>query len=225
MTLVVASPIGGAELWAAAVSFGYSEGLRALSHEMEISHVVGFSDDVVRARNRCAARVLRDLPDATHVLWWDVDNYPEDLKIVKALIDTGEDLVGAPYTNKRQPARWVHQPLPHQNPFTGSVAYVRAVGFGFTMTTRACLERMFRAERRYRDWPGELIVSNMFGQLFEAPDPDSKTYCPLDQEALRSEDYSFCKRWRDLGGKVALYTGAGVIYHAGQHAWSGKEIA
>jgi hypothetical protein len=63
-------------------------------------------------------------------------------------------------------------------------------------------------------------VPNIFGQLYDrvtdSPDPED--------EVLLSEDYSFCKRWRDLGGKVLLYTRAGVVRHAGYYAWSARDF-
>lgn len=218
--LVIATPVGGAELWSAQVSVGYAESVRALSKEMPIEAVVDFSDDVVRSRNRVSAIVLRDFPASTHVLWWDSDEWPEDRRIVGEMIATGEHVIGAPYTNKKQPMRWVHQPSPGATVDANGCIDARAVGFGFTITTTECLRRMTAAARIYTDWPNRQRVANLFGQLYEAPVPGG----PEEDDMLLSEDFSFCRRWRDLLGRVAIYTRAGIIRHVGQHAWSAHEM-
>jgi hypothetical protein len=222
--VVVATPVDAADLWSGKVSLGYSEHLRMLSHEMPILQVVGFAQDVVRSRNRLVATVLQNFPTMTHVLWWDEDTWPEDRKIVREMLEMGHDFIAAAYTNKREPVRWVYQPFPAPPKTDGLTLEVRAVGFGFTLTSRACLERMFREHRKYRDWPNELRCADMFGQLFDSPNPDSEVYCPEADEMLLSEDYSFCKRWRALGGKVLINLNAGVICHAGTKAWSVRDM-
>ena len=224
MTLVVATPVDGADIWSARVTLGYAENLRMLSHEMPVATVVEYARDVVRARNRVASLVLSEFPAMTHVLWWDDDQWPEDRGIVRKMIDSGEDLIGAPYTSKMLPLRWVHQLL-HPCPVAvGGVQAVRAVGFGFTLTTRRCLEDMTAAHRKYRDWPRETRPANLFGQLYESPMLSGGLYTPEDEECLLSEDFSFCKRWRDMGRKVAILCDGGVIFHAGPRGWSAKDL-
>ena len=225
MTLLIATSTRGSPL-TAPVSFGYCETKCALFHDIPgieaLPPSIGYQTDNIRARNRMAATVLRDFPHVTHVLWWDDDQWPEDRRIVQEMIACGEDLVSAPYTNKRLPVTWVHQQL-YPSPPMGEdgLQDVRAVGFGFTMTSRACLEKMSANARRYTDLPNPHKVANIFGMLYDAPVPGVAE----EEEMLLSEDYSFCKRWRELGGKVKVYGRAGnIIYHAGGYPWSARDI-
>lgn len=228
MKLVIATPVDGAEVVSARVTLGWADSIRQLSHEIPIEATTAFAKDVVRSRNRLAALALKAFPDMTHVLWWDDDNWPEDRSIVRKMIDTGEHLIGAPYTNKKPPLRWVHQLLNPCPVAVDGVQEVRSVGFGFTITSRHCLETLSAENRRYRDdalWQGEPVKpSNIFGQLYEPLELRSEHYCPEEEEFLLSEDFSFCKRWRDRGGRVALYCGAGLIHHAGTRGWSAKDM-
>jgi hypothetical protein len=218
--LLIATPVRGADIWATSVSVGYSESVRALSREMPVetlSATVTYSCDNIRARNRIAGTVLRDFPHVTHILWWDDDNWPEDRKIVHEMMNSGEDMIAAPYTNKKPPLRWIHQHLEGAEQI-GKMLEVKGVGFGFTMTTRGCLESMTAASRIYTDHPHPHRIGNLFGQLYDPVDDEPA------HDALLSEDYSFCKRWREIGGKVQLYASAGIILHGGARGWSARDM-
>lgn len=222
MSLLVATPVRAAELYAAQVSLGYAEFLRALSHETPFKTVVTFSLDVVRARNRVVGIILREkeFADVTNVLWLDDDQWAEDRSIVGKMIALDLPVVGAAYTNKKKPVRFVHQPWqdgPRMLDARGCLD-VRAVGFGFTMTSRACLEEMAEGAHWYRDYPNATKCPDIFEQVYDKPEPDA------EDDTKLSEDFSFCKRWREKhDGKIALY-GGGVIAHAGAHVWTAREI-
>lgn len=217
--LLIATPVRCSEPLAATVTVGYSCASRALACQMPTVFLQVFGLDVVRARNRVVGQLLRDptYADVTHVLWWDDDQWPEDVRIVGKMMALGEDVVGAAYTNKRSPTRYVHQPWPGSSgPDERGLYDVRGVGMGFTLTSRACLETMARGAEWYWDLPEPRECPNIFGQLIDEFD---------SRRVLLSEDFSFCKRWReDYDGKIKIYTKAGIVYHAGAHAWSAREI-
>jgi hypothetical protein len=225
--IVIATPVRAAEMHAASVSLGYAEMLCKL-HRLPVtseivSGTVTFATDIVRGRNRIAAKVLREIPDATHVLWLDDDQWTDDLAIIPEMIALGVDVVSAPYTSKRQPLRWTHRhlspiPLP-----VGDMQEVAGVGFGFTLTTVTCLRRLSEAARVYTDHPQSHRCANIFGHLFHHPLEETQ-FVPEEAKALMSEDYSFCLRWRKAGGKVWIYGKAGIIHHAGVHDWTAREM-
>lgn len=229
MKLVIATPLLGASPYAADVAFGYAEArarVAALYPAELIPASVGFSADVVRARNRLAAHVLRELPDVTHVLWWDADNWPEDVRLIQAMIDTGADVIGAPYVRKRRPVRWVHR-FASEEPVVESlgghaVLEVAGVGFGFTITSRCALESISAVADSYRDAPHEHMIANIFGQVLEPVDADDEK----GPRILLSEDFSFCHRWRkDLRGKVYVYAAKGnMMAHAGPVIWTARDM-
>ncbi len=89
-------------------------------------------------------------------------------------------------------------------------------GGGFLMLKRQVIERMIEAypEARYA---GVHAYSNAKGgesyALFECLiDPETKTYV--------SEDFGFCQKWRDLGGKIWLDT-EGELTHIGAYNFVG----
>jgi hypothetical protein len=227
VSLLIATPVRGAAPLAAPVCFGYAESVRRLSRLMpteELHADLAFPSDIVRARNRIAALILRDWPQIDNVLWWDDDEWPEDVRVIPKMLAKGEDLIGLPYTNKRMPVRWLHSFLPEPPVVRNEMLEVRGVGFGLTLTSRACLMKMSAAARKYTDHPTPHKVANIFGQLYDHVDMS-----PGDSESedmmLLGEDFSFCKRWRELGGRVMVYAGKGnMVAHAGAHAFTAREM-
>ncbi len=215
MTLLIATPVRAAELATAHVSLGYSDFreklVRLMPDYRALCGSVTFGLDVVRARNRIVGILLsqEEFRPVTHVLWVDDDQWCEDVKIVPEMIERCRGVLGAPYTNKKEPLRWVHRP--------DGKGGVLGVGFGFTMTTRACLEALAREARWYTDFPQAVRCPNLFGQLYDdIPTPDGPV------ETLLSEDFSFCKRALEAGIPVELYAEAGIINHAGGHVWNAR---
>jgi hypothetical protein len=221
--LLIATPIRGANLLASSVSYGYAE-YRALLCQITPCELLGpalaFSCDNIRGRNRIATVVLRDFPSVERVLWWDDDQWPSDIRIVQHMIDTGEDMIGGAYTNKIPPVRWIHQLLPGVTELDQrKLLEVMRVGFGFTMTSRRCLERMAAKAKKYVDYlpNGEIEVFDLFGQIM-GPIP-GKGMTKL------SEDFSFCDRWRAMNGRIWVWGGdSNVVQHAGGHVWDGTQI-
>lgn len=215
--LLIATPVRASDPMCAQVSLGYAEAVRACSHMFAADVFMGYGCDVVRARNRLVARALRD-HDFTHLLWWDDDQWPADVTVIRRLIDKQLDFISVPYTNKREPVNWVlrsEEITPTSDP---EVSSVLGVGLGFSLCSRSMLERMGAAANviSYVDARGEPPIPNIFGMLYEQ----------LGTEIfLTSEDYSFCRRWRELGGTVDIFQGKGnLMLHAGAKAWSGRDI-
>ena len=217
VNLLIATPVRASDPMCAQVSIGYSEAVRAASHLFASDVFVAYGCDVVRARNRVAARALRE-HDFTHLLWWDDDQWPADVSVIQRMLDKGRDFISVPYTNKKEPVRWVLRSevvTPTEDP---EVSSVLGVGLGFSLCSRAMLERLSAASGTisYVDAHGEPPVPNIFGMLYEQIGADI---------FLTSEDYSFCRRWRDIGGTVDIYQGKGnLMLHAGARAWSGRDI-
>src|ERR1700689_2055976 len=192
--LAIATPVEGGEMWSAPVTLGWHRLMSALVHGLGAEMVpaeITFSVDVVRARNRLAGHVLRETT-ATHVLWLDsdtfTDNPMEGVQIVRDMLASGADVVAATYVSKRHPLRLVHQPLASNPAPDRGLLTVKGVGFGFTLTSRACLERLSKAERIYTDHPRPHRIANIFGQLID------------EDDCLLGEGFAFWRLWRARGG-------------------------
>jgi hypothetical protein len=227
MNLLIATPIRAAEYGVADVKAGYHDAVRELCRRMPVeclSPSIFFGADVVRARNRAVAHVLRDWPQITHLLWWDDDLWPDDIGIVQKMIDSDYDVVAGAYTNKQKPLRWIHEPIPGAALDDRGFCEVHSVGMGFTMMKRGVLQRVTEESYKHHEWrpywdewSGGHMVANGFGLLYER--------MFHGREGLRSEDYSFCKKWREIGGKIHIFGGPGnVLHHAGGHAWGPEDM-
>ena len=102
---------------------------------------------------------------------------------------------------------------------------VEHLGFGFMLTSRACISRMwdwYRDSRWHFDvYEGSAYETVGMFDLIYSPTakqgPDGKPY-----RVKYSEDYSFCESWRMLGGKVQMYVGPGApAHHIGGYTYRG----
>lgn len=226
MKLLIATPVDGADTSSARVSVGYHNCVKRMVQHFGAEVLPAelmFGADVCRARNRAAAAILQDYPSADYVLWLDEDTWLEDGPAVMRMAATGEHLIGAPYTSKATPQRWVHQlaepcPLPE-----GDVQRVAYVGFGCTLTSMTCLRKMYASARKYTDYPNRNVVADMFGHTFRSVKRGAADFDETD--AKLSEDFSFCARWNDLGGRTVVYLRAGVVWHAGTKAYSSDDLS
>jgi hypothetical protein len=198
--------------------------------------LLGHDSLITRSRNTLLARFLAT-PGATHILFIDADISFEPSQIGRMLA-TDKELVAGIYPLKV--ARW--DPAARERMLRGEslaaapLLYVGQAclgaeaaregdfvtgtyaGSGFMLARRDMVERMAAAypETRYRhigaDTPG-MPDGAVCHALFDCSiDPETGTYL--------SEDFTFCRRWRALGGKLWLDT-AGRLVHTGAHDYVG----
>lgn len=105
-------------------------------------------------------------------------------------------------------------PLTARNDFVR----VRHTGTGFLMIRRPALIRMCEAypQLRYK------MVQRTADLSRDGPYSFALFECVIEAETglYLSEDYAFCRRWRDLGGEIWLDIRSALTHH-GQHAFKG----
>jgi hypothetical protein len=218
--LAIATPCFGGQvssIYAASI-FKLQRALRAVPDVELVIHLRDGDALITRARADLVALFLDD-PTATHLLFVDADIGFEPDQVMR-LIASGADVVGGAYPIKRvnwDKARKVvesNRPNirsavldyvlevedPERIAVVNGFARVRYAGTGFLMIRRHVLERMcsdyaslrFRREHSIAD---PLAASPHRFALFE---------CMIDQATgiYLSEDFSFCRRWTDLGGEI-----------------------
>jgi hypothetical protein len=190
---------------------------------------------ITRARADLVGEFLAS--DATHLLFIDSDIgfAPEQ---VFRLLTFDADVSGAAYPFKR--INWeklrngaqggridleaagldyvfypeTHGPMPARNDFVR----VRHTGTGFLMIRRAALVRMCEAhpELRYKMALRTADLSR------DGPYSFALFECMIESDTglYLSEDYAFCRRWRDLGGEIWLDIRSALTHH-GLHAFKG----
>lgn len=166
---------------------------------------------IQRARNRVVAEFLA-MPSFSHLLFIDADvGFTSDA--VLRLLAHEKPLIGGLYRRKmldRVDFAWNRLPADQEkrNPVTGAISCA-AVATGFMMIKREVFTRIIdasmlppeegkppRSPLRYLpgDDGGEGGWRNHTFALFD---------CWIDETGnYLSEDYAFCRRWRDLGGDV-----------------------
>ena len=239
MHLVVATPCYGG-----LVTQRYLESICALLLDGSRSGVnvsvetVGCDSLITRARNTLVAKFL-DLPTATHLLFVDADIafdthavvrmlafdkdvvagiYP--LKLINydagmhAALERGESLQSAQtrYVGVLEPRG---ERIDEDGFSTGVYA-----GTGFMLIKRAAIERMAEhyPETKYSASHNGLGLSssNLYALFDCIIDPDTREYL--------SEDYTFCHRWRQLGGRIWLDRDSKLM-HIGSAEFTGDARA
>jgi hypothetical protein len=151
---------------------------------------------IPRGRNSLVAKFLAFEPKSTHLMFIDSDIGFEPEEIIKLML-ANKDVAGGLYPKKALPVQYVVNKVPNSTK-EGNLVEVANLGTGFMMIKREVIESIIRKkpELHYQDAIGldpkfDPYKYALFDTLI---DPVTKEYL--------SEDYYFCKLWRDMGGKI-----------------------
>lgn len=206
--------------------------LRTHGHKVKVK-TLGNESLITRARNNMVAHFLSS--DFEKMMFIDADiTWPAHA--VLELLESDKQVCGIPYPTKRvdwdRVAKFVNRP--HEDaikpgqlrlssliftinrteesaaPVDGWIE-VNALATGFLMMERAVLEQMRDHYREALSYKNDVAGYAKFAPpehcvgIFECLiDPDTRRYL--------SEDYAFCRRWRDLGGKIYCRTEHRLIH-------------
>jgi hypothetical protein len=170
---------------------------------------------IQRARNTCVAHFLAS--DATHLLFIDSDiGFPWQAAF--RLLAHRKDVVGATYAKKRMgPPSFAFVPLPEAGVTKNWLVEVHSLPTGFMCISRDAINRLVGAYHHTRyglhaeDGPAGEYRNHLFA-LFE---------CEQEGPNYWSEDYTFCQRWRRLGGQCWLDPHI-LLEHHGTACFSGN---
>ncbi|GBQ34548.1 hypothetical protein HLH34_05505 [Gluconacetobacter azotocaptans] len=189
---------------------------------------------ISRARNTLLHKFLT-LSDASHILFIDADiGFPAEAPA--RLLAAGKDVIAGMYPIKDRfwdkttqenvlrgeaqdtaSLRYVGETeAMHQTWEKGPLIQTHFAGTGFMMISRRAITMMAKSypETAYRriDAAGE--TGGEHYALFDGSiDPETGTFL--------SEDFTFCRRWREIGGEVWLDTSI-CLTHAGRAAFRGN---
>jgi hypothetical protein len=243
--ILIATPVfaRGADPRSALVTYGWAALLPQLSRDPNIDiRVLGFGCDLVRSRSRIV-RMALETGEFTHVLWWDEDVVPDDVAIIRSMLETGHDLVAAPYPTKLIDWGGVATAAHHgKHPEAGAYRYpfhrndrgleakahnacvdVDHIAMGFMLTSTAMLSKMWDTYAPTLSF-GDLVDGDKHWTvaLFQLTGPKQSPVPPYSIGPLWSEDYSFCARAADCGYQPMMYCGQGSpVNHAGSMLFKG----
>jgi hypothetical protein len=211
------------------LEYGNSRGM-AISVEM-----LGYDSLITRGRNTLVTTFL-DSPTATHLMFIDADiGFTPDQ--VARMMDFDEPVTAGAY-----PLKIIHYDQPvvdrvraGESLETAQLRYVGApcegadkmerdgfvtadfAGTGFMLIKREALVQMMAGYPETR-----FTASHNRATLNPSPNQYALFDCIIEKESghYLSEDYTFCKRWRAIGGKVWLDTQSRLM-HIGPHEFVG----
>jgi hypothetical protein len=172
---------------------------------------------VQRGRNSLTAKFLAFEPKSTHLMFIDADIGFEPEEIIKLLL-ADKDVCGGLYPKKALPIQYVVNKIPNseKDPANPNMVEVANLGTGFMMIKREVIEKiiMARPDLHYADAIG----------LDPKYDPYKYAIwdCSIDEVTREylSEDYHFCKLWRNMGGKIFADLSI-KLDHTGYYKFSG----
>ena len=193
-------------------------------HKVKIFDECGHAD-IYSLRAQIVAHFLADEDKPTDLVFVDTDvGWPAGG--LHRLLDHPVDLVAGAYPKRDYPIKFMfrsaedlgpngHQVLKESADASGLVEVWGMPG-GFMRCTRKMLEQMWA---HYGDDLG----------IFDHAVPGERTVRMFDpytwhddagNRRMLSEDYAFCQRWRDIGGKVYMDPSIPMA-HIGTHAFQG----
>ncbi len=131
------------------------------------------------------------------------------------LILADKDIVGGLYPKKALPIQYVVNKIPGAKQ-QGDLVQVNNLGTGFMMINRNVIETLIakNPQLHYVDAIGLDIKYDPYKYALFNSEIDPATL------EFMSEDYLFCKRWRDNGGEIWADLGI-VLNHIGYYVFKG----
>ncbi|HXW71965.1 MAG TPA: hypothetical protein VEK34_11060 [Methylocella sp.] len=202
--------------------------------------LLGHDSLITRSRNTLVSHFL-NMPAATHLLFVDSDICFEPEQ-VSDMLGFGEEFVAGiyplkvidwsdPAIKRAASAREAFTAAPllyvgtlctgNQRERKGRFATAIYCGGGFMLMKREVIKRMIAAypETRYKS-------AHAYSNGKKTDQNYALFDCIIDKEtgAYVSEDFAFCQRWRDIGGKIWLDT-EGKLIHTGAYNFCGDPKA
>lgn len=158
---------------------------------LEHDWLLGWNESLVtRARNEMTASFLAT--DYRYMMWLDADIEfaPEDVAALWNLqVDVAVGVCPMKKPDQCWYAAWKDGALVKDLDRLDGPIEVDYAGTGFMLIGRACIEKMAAVSESYEG-------------------PNGRVPClyntPVHNDGFESEDYHFCRRWREQGGKIVM---------------------
>lgn len=180
------------------VGQGFDYGINVITNESAVH----------RARNKCVQTFLATNYQYLMFIDGDIQFSPDD---VGKLVNLNTDVAVGVYPMKKRNApyaAWVNGKLVDRLDIYDSPIEVDYAGTGFMLIKRDVFKKIKQASP-------ELDFSDDVGTTHQWFD------WPIDNGIELSEDYSFCKKWARLGGKIIMDPSVKLKHH-GVYAYDGK---
>jgi len=214
----------------------------AFQKKIKIKFQLMKSSLVTQGRNLCVAGFLES--DFTHMLFIDSDIYVQAESILK-MIERDKDVISIPYPLKTmmwdkamdrindnqikniKDLKTALNTYPMRVADDNDIKVNKGVMEVTHSPTGCMLIKRNVIDKLIKAYPDKGIVQKTVinGEYVDKPhmwnffdcihDPETKTYL--------GEDFSFCKLWKDIGGKCYAYIGDTIV-HVGEHQYEGRFV-
>jgi hypothetical protein len=169
--------------------------------EIKISHQFLVYQPVIQyARNTLVKQFLES--DNDEIVFIDSDQAWEPDDLIK-LINSNKDFVGAAVHLKTHDERYNVKFLDNEVDHEGYLL-VDSIGTGFLKISRNALEKICKDSEKY------FYNETEYSSVFELSIKDGHAI---------TEDFTFCEKWKSLGGKIYIDTNL-KSFHIGKDMWA-----
>lgn len=226
INLMIGTPMYGGQCTAHYTFSNLNLARIAKDYEINLNYQFTISESLItRARNSIADTFIDS--NCSHLLFIDADISFEPNDVIK-LLNHNLDIVCGGYPAKLIDWNSVHNAAQsgvnpsdlfrHASPFIynkinnevqhGNLIEVKESGTGFMMIKKSVFEALSPYMNSY--------ISNHFNSSGKRIKEYFSTM--IDDGMLMSEDYFFCRKWRDIGGKVFVDKSVNLS-HIGSHVY------
>ena len=166
---------------------------------------------IPRGRNTLVAKAMHNTR-ASHLMFLDAD-IGFDPEYIRMLLQEDVDVIGGGYPKKSLPIDYVLNPI-DGGMSDDSKAEVERIGTGFLLVKRKVFSRIaeLMPELKYTDDTGlNPAINKHLYAFFESG--------LFGEKVFMSEDWVFCNRWRQLGGRIFISKRFSLT-HVGTYAFS-----
>ncbi len=178
-------------------------------HQIKVSRNTTEGDSLIARGRHCLVHTFLCSP-ASHLLMWDSDVEALDPTCVRRMLDSEHPIIAGAYPFRDGSGRVVANLLQSDREagrcdIDNGNLKVAAAGTGFLLISRQAIVRMMKA---FPELLYECDLPMMFGSPMWALFDTSFTTNERGRKRYLSEDYTFCHRYREIGGDVHIDTEA-----------------
>ena len=202
----IATPVHSGEVCAEYTSALLKTQIALLQNSIAMTHSFCIGNALIHdARNRMVSWFM-NREECTDLLFIDADIHWDPMDALK-LITSPHDVIGGAYPQKRDDAELFNVSILGKG--ATDLLLADYIGTGFMKISKKAIKMMMK---KYEDKKYSDPIGNICYGLFESP---------IENGKITGEDATFCRRWRNIGGKVFIDPNM-TLHHIGRKAWRGN---
>jgi hypothetical protein len=223
ISLLIAIPCYGGNLTSETVA-----GLYKLTKHLERVGIFNellllSNQSLIPAARATIANVFINDTNHTHLLMLDADVGFTAESVIK-LFELEVDYACAAYPIKTIPNKYNFTISDKEFNDSHTAISVDSIGAGFNLVTRNVFEKIAKVFIDLKYFPTDNTIGyNISQERYNNSYAYFETYIDSNKQQV-SEDFAFCNRWRQTGGKIWMVTDV-ALTHTGSYVFQGQNFA